>query len=295
MTYTARLDIGARIAYGHQEDSCMTRQASPRWHIDDLDFSKLATSAARDDENLFYLAACASFIESGADLYTANLVNYFRDDAEVYDWLRNHWEPEELQHGRALRSYVAHAWPEFEWEGAYRSFLDEYAKLCKVELLGPTRALEMASRCVVETGTATYYTALSRCTTEPVLRDLAARIAADEVNHYKYFYRFFRRYRELERVGRTRVLATLGRRTLELRSEDADCAIRHVARSRCPARANDKAYVSKVGAGMRASVRSNLNAGTTLKMLMRPLALPPPVQAAVQYPIEKFMDNVFLR
>jgi hypothetical protein len=187
------------------------------------DFSKIATACARDDDNLFHLATCASFIESGADLYTSNLVDYFRDDAEVFDWLRTQWEPEELQHGRALKSYVQHAWPDFDWDTAYRSFLDEYATYCKVELLAPTRALEMAARCVVETGTATYYTALARSTTEPVLRDLASRIAADEVSHYKHFYHFFRRYQEAERRGRARVLLTLGRRTLQLRSEDADC------------------------------------------------------------------------
>ncbi len=269
--------------------------ASPRWRVEDLDFSKVATDVARSDETLFYLATCASFVESGSDLYTANLVDYFRDDQEVFAWLRGQWEPEELQHGRALRSYVEHVWPEFDWETAYRSFLAEYATYCKVELLEPTRALEMAARCVVETGTATYYTAMAWGSAEPVLSDLASRIAGDEVNHYKHFFRFFRRYRDAERIGRVRVLRTIGRRTLELKSEDADCAIRHVARVRAPQSAADKAYLRRIGASMSAVVRKNLKPATTLKMLMRPLALPPPMQAAVQYPIEKFMDHVFLR
>ncbi|MET0542091.1 MAG: ferritin-like domain-containing protein [Variovorax sp.] len=273
----------------------MANGASPRWRIDDLDFSSVDIDSARGNETLFYLAACASFIESGSDLYTDNLTDYFRDDPEVFDWLRGQWEPEELQHGKALRSYVEHVWPEFEWSRAYRSFLAEYANYCKVELLAPTQALELAARCVVETGTATYYTALARSSTEPVLRNLAARIAADEVNHYKHFLRFFRRYRAAEALGRARVLTTLGRRTLELRSEDADCAIRHVARVRRPARANDKRYVRGVGAEMRAAVRRNLQAGTTLKMLIRPLELPARMESVVQYPIEKFMNSVFLR
>lgn len=136
--------------------------------------------------------ACASFVESGSDLYTQNLVDFFRGDDEVTAWLTHQWEAEELQHGRALRAYVSHVWPEFDWEGAYRSFLEEYATYCKVELLAPTRGLELAARCVIETGTASYYRALARSTTEPVLRDLASRIAADEVSHYKHFYRFFR-------------------------------------------------------------------------------------------------------
>ncbi len=59
----------------------------------------------------------------------------------------------------------------------------------------------MTARCVVETGTATYYRAMARSTDEPVLQDLATRIATDEVNHYKHFYRFFRCYREQEKLS----------------------------------------------------------------------------------------------
>lgn len=266
-----------------------------RWRIEDLDFSRIALDQARADETLFYLACSASFIESGSHLYTRNLIDFYRGDREVTDWLAEHWEPEELQHGRALRAYVRRVWPEFDWEPAYRSFMEEYARYCKVELLGPTRGLEMAARCVVETGTATYYGAVSRATSEPVLKDLASRIARDEVNHYKHFYRFFRHYREQEGLGRGRVLATLGRRTMELKSEDADCAIRHIAKARAPERAAAVDYLRRVSAGMNREVRVHLSPGATLKMLMRPLELPARVQAAVEYPIRQFMQRVFLR
>jgi len=269
--------------------------ADAHWTVEDLDFSRIALDRVRPDENLFYLVASASFIESGSDLYTHNLVDFFRGDEEVTAWLSNHWESEELQHGRALRAYVEYVWPEFEWEAAYRDFLEEYATYCKVELLAPTRGLEMSARCVVETGTATYYKAMARSTDEPVLRDLASRIATDEVNHYKHFYGFFRRYREQEKLGRIRVLGTIGRRTMELKSEDADCAIRHVVRARSPERANDAAYVRALSARMNRTVRTHLSPGATLKMLMRPLELPTRVQRVVQYPIQQFMQHVFLR
>jgi rubrerythrin len=266
-----------------------------RWKIEDLDFSRMALDQVRADETLFYMAGAASFIESGTRLYAQNLAAYFEGDAEVVSWLRDQWEPEELQHGSALRAYVHHAWPEFDWESAYRSFLDEYATYCKVELLAPTRALEMAARCVVETGTATYYRALARSTDEPVLRELGNRIASDEVNHYKHFYGFFRRYREQEGVGRARVLAAISRRTLELKSEDADCAIRHLAKAHAPERAGDAAYIQQMSSRMSGIVRRNLKPATTLKMLMRPLELPATVQAMVQYPITQLMQHVFLR
>ncbi|RRH89805.1 ferritin-like domain-containing protein [Variovorax beijingensis] len=273
----------------------MAGQEAAHWKIEDLDFSRIARAEVRRDENLFYLVACASFIESGSDLYTQNLVDFFRGDDEVTAWLTDRWEAEELQHGRALRAYVSHVWPEFDWEGAYRGFLEEYATYCKVELLAPTRGLELTARCVIETGTASYYRALARSTAEPVLRDLASRIAADEVSHYKHFYRFFRRYRQEEGLGRFRVLGTIGRRTLELKSEDADCAIRHVVRARTPERAADTAYIQQLSARMNSTVRTHLSPGATLKMLMRPLELPAGVQAVVQYPIRQFMEHLFLR
>jgi len=153
----------------------------------------------------------------------------------------------------------------------------------------------MTARCVVETGTATYYRAMARSTDEPVLQDLATRIATDEVNHYKHFYRYYRRYREEEKLGRLRVLGTIGRRTLELKSEDADCAIRHVVRTRSPERADDIAYVQRLSADMNGTIRTHLSPGTTLKMLMRPLELPAKVQTVIQYPIRQFMEHVFLR
>jgi hypothetical protein len=273
----------------------MAGHEATHWKVEDLDFSRIAVDQVRPDENLFYLVASASFIESGSDLYTRNLVDFFRGDDEVTTWLDEHWEAEELQHGKALRAYIAHVWPDFDWETAYRGFLDEYAGFCKVELLAATRGLELSARCVVETGTASYYRALARCTTEPVLRDLAGRIAADEVSHYKHFYRFFRRYRVQEGLGRLRVLRTIGRRTLELKSEDADCAVRHAVRVRAPERAADSAYVAQLGRRMNSSIRTHLSAGATLKMLMRPLELPARVQTVVQYPIRQLMTHVFLR
>jgi hypothetical protein len=91
------------------------------------------------------------------------------------------------------------------------------------------------------------------------------------------------------------VLGTIGRRTLELKSEDADCAIRHVVHSRSPGRAGDTAFVQALSARMNRTVRTNLSAGATLKMLMRPLELPSGLQAVIQFPIRQFMEHVFLR
>jgi rubrerythrin len=272
-----------------------TRQEKKHWSVEDIDFSRIDLARARPDEDLFYLVACASFVECGSDLYTHNLVQYYQGDPEVEQWLREQWEQEELQHGAALRAYVAHVWPEFDWERAYRGFLEEYSQYCKVELLEPTRAQELAARCVVETGTSTYYRALARATDEPVLKHLAGLIANDEVNHYKHFYQYFRRYRRQEKVGRSRVFGTLSRRTLELKSEDADCAIRHVARVYKPELAADPARLKELASRMSRTVRVNLKPEATIKMIMRPLELPAMLQAVIEFPLRQFMQRVLLR
>ena len=46
----------------------------------------------------------------------------------------------------------------------------------------------MIARCVVESGTSSYYSAMRDATEEPVLQEIAGRIAADEYRHYKLFY-----------------------------------------------------------------------------------------------------------
>src|SRR5437660_1329101 len=150
------------------------------WSIEDIPYETLARASVRDDRRLFDIVASASFIEITSDLYTRNLVEFFASDREVAEWLEQHWQREELQHGAALRKYVETAWPDFDWEAAYRIFLADYGPTCTVERLAGTRALEMASRCVIETGTATFYRALSNLSREPVLKRLAGEISADE-------------------------------------------------------------------------------------------------------------------
>ena len=210
------------------------------WRIEDIDFGRLDSSLVKDDERLFYLLASASFVESGASLYTRNLIDYYRHDSDACAWLSNHWEGEELQHGRALRTYVQAAWPDFDWQGGYARFIVDYGALCRMDELEPTHALELAARCVVETGTATYYRMLCEAAREPVLRQILDHIRRDEVRHFKYFYRFFLAHRGAENTSRRRIAVALLRRGLESTDEDGYCAFRHAYQTRHPQRVDVK-------------------------------------------------------
>ena len=114
------------------------------WSIQEIAYDSIDIARVRENRTLFYLVASASFVESGSDLYAGNLAQYYADRPETAHWLIRHWEREELQHGRALRSYVEAVWPEFDWERGYARFFDE----CNAsEGVGRARVLKaLASR-----------------------------------------------------------------------------------------------------------------------------------------------------
>lgn len=255
------------------------------WTLDSIDFARIDTGRIRANDDLMCLLCASAFIESGSDLYTHNLVRHYDGDSEVQTWLSDHWEHEELQHGRALATYVQHVWPDFDWDAAFRSFFDEYSTVCTAEELEPSRNLEMAARCVVETGTATLYRAIHENTDEPVLKDLTRRIKSDEVRHYSYFYRYFRKYQAGQPEGRLKVLRTLVRRLREISNEDGDIALRHVFKFRHPEYLVDKPTFRRVSNRIYGFVRHNLSAQMAVKMLIKPLDLPPRLNAGVQPPL----------
>ncbi len=199
-----------------------------RWRHENLAWNGIDRAAMKNQRFLFYLLAIASFVEITTDLYTRNLIDYYAGDDAVQDWLANGWEPEEMQHGRALRRYVTTVWSDFDWDGTYRRFFEEYRECCRVELLGPTRALEMARRCIVETGTCSYYTMIRRLSPCPVLAELARNICTDEAGHYRHFHTYYERYREAEKPSRPTIMKTLWQRIREINGEDGYIAFKHV-------------------------------------------------------------------
>lgn len=251
--------------------------ARRHWSLDDIPWQSIDRDAASRSEALFYMVAAASLMESATDLYTANLIEHFASDPEITSWLRDYWLPEELQHGRALRRYVETAWPDFSWEAVRVRFIDEFRPFCD-EALEASCSLEMASRCVVETGTASFYTGLSRASPDPVLSLLARRIASDEVRHYKHFYRFFRKYREIEQPRRSAVAPALWRRLKMTGGEDRLIVLKHVHAARHPRAHFDAGVYRQVRRQSRMLMRRHFPIEMGVRMLLKPLALGPRAQ-----------------
>ena len=252
-----------------------------RWTLADIPYALVPRQPGPEAGEMFYLVAAASLMEAATDIYTSNLIDFFADDAEVALWLEAYWLPEELQHGQALRRYVETAWPDFDWEAAFRGFHPEFVEICKKDGLERQRSLEMASRCVVEMGTASYYTTLSRASPEPVLALLARHIVEDEVRHYKHFYRYYKKYRPIEQPGRAAVWGALWRRLRMTDGGDSFAAVKHVHQTHFPGSRFDARDYRDARARVRTTVGRQFPHAMSVKMLLRPLGLRPGLARAL--------------
>lgn len=267
------------------------------WRVEDIDFHRINRKLAIANEDLLLLLCVASFAESGSSLYASNLVRFFEHDAEITEWLAKRWQHEELQHGRALKAYIRYVWPEFDWDTAFKHFFADYARICTFEALEKTRALEMVTRCVIETGTATLYQALHTCSDEPILKEITHYIRTDEVRHYKYFFKYFKKYQAIERNSRLAIFGALARRVTEIKHDDTEIALGYVYKFRYPdeAEASNRKRFRQINARVNALVRHHFPAEMCIKMLLKPLDLPPRLQTVIYYPLAKLTQYLFLR
>jgi hypothetical protein len=244
-----------------------------RWRLADIDLSGI-DARHRDDTTLFYLLVGASFVESGSELYTRNLLTYYRDDAAIADWLSNEWEGEELQHGAALRAYVAALWPHFDWQQAYGRFFAEYSLAASPEAFEATPYLELAARCMIETGTSSLYRMLHAYAQEPVLKQILGNIRDDEVRHYKHFLGFVRAAQR--RAGRRpfSVAVAIARRVRESRSDDTWIAFRHAYEVNNPGRGCERSDFARWNREVQGIVRGAFPFRMAAEMLVAPLSLP---------------------
>ena len=249
--------------------------AQQRWTLDTIDWQALRRDAVVDNEPIFYLITAASFVETSTDLYTRNLIDYFAADDEITQWLQQHWLPEELQHGRALRRYVELAWPDFDWERVYARFQPEFTEQCREDGVEPSRSREMASRCIVEMGTASYYRTLSRMTDCPVLTSIGKYISEDEVRHYKHFYRYLRKYQPRERQRRGGIGLACWNRLRMIDGADSRIAMRHIYTERHPGRVFDEQIYRNLRRGSRDLIRPHFPHRMCVQMLLKPLNLGP--------------------
>jgi len=168
------------------------------WTLDDVRWS--AFDASKVEPKLLAAVKAASLVEYNAPDYVTYLKRVFKDaDPRTLDDIER-WGEEETQHGLALGRWAEMADPSFNLEEAFARFRAGYkpphfASNDTNSVRGSLRG-EMIARCVVESGTSSFYSAVREGTDEPVLKEIAGRIAADEFRHYKLFFETLNRQDE---------------------------------------------------------------------------------------------------
>jgi rubrerythrin len=166
------------------------------WTLDSINWA--AFDRSKIDPELVKVVRSAALVEFGGRHYADYLCNVFADDAEFCQVARD-WALEEVQHGAALGKWATLVDPSYDLEAKYSEFRKGYSLDTSVNSsVRGSRAGELVARCMVETGTSSYYTAMAEKTDEPVLKEICQHIAADELRHYKLFYTHLKRYLEKE-------------------------------------------------------------------------------------------------
>jgi rubrerythrin len=180
------------------------------WTLDDIPWERF--ERAKLDPELVRIVKAASLVEHNGAAYAHHLCRIFAGDPEFQETARR-WGEEEMQHGRALARWAEFANPGFDFDAAFARFQAGFrGDFDNAQSRRGSRAGEMVARCVVEIGTSAYYSALREAAQEPVLREICRHIAADELRHYRLFYKNLDRVLAQEPIGRlARLRIALGR------------------------------------------------------------------------------------
>ncbi len=169
------------------------------WTLDDIPWDRF--DPAKVDPEILRIVKAASLVEQNGGDYAQYLCGVFSDDA-LFKEAALHWGVEEIQHGQALGRWAQLADPSFDHQAACARFTAGFrVDLGAKASVRGSRAGELVARCIVETGTSSYYTALAEASDEPVLKAICRRVAADELRHYKLFLTHLERYLAAEGLG----------------------------------------------------------------------------------------------
>lgn len=180
------------------------------WSLNDIPWDSF--DASRVDPDIVPIVKAASVVEYNAEDYRHYLNNVLDDDGRTRVAIRQ-WSLEEIQHGSALGKWAELADPAFSFDRSYQCFVDNFTFPLDVsQSVRGSRVGELVARCMVETGTSSFYSALGDATDEPVLKEICRRIAEDEFAHYQMFYAQMRRYLKDEDLSlRERLRVAFGR------------------------------------------------------------------------------------
>lgn len=195
------------------------------WTLETIAWDRF--DASKVDPGIMRNIKAAAVVERNGGDYAIYLGRVFADDPPFVA-LVDAWAAEEVQHGMALGRWAELADPTWDFDRAFARFRAGYRLPLEVSAsVRGSQAGEMMARCVVETGTSSYYSALKDAVEEPVLKQICGHVAADEFRHYKLFFDHMHRCLERDRLGIWQRLRIGWRRLAE--SEDDELAYAYFA------------------------------------------------------------------
>ena len=130
------------------------------WSMNDVAWDSF--DASRVDPDIVPLVKAAAMVEKNGLDYAVYLGRVFRDDPD-FRQAREYWAVEEVQHGDALGKWAALADPGWDFDAAFERYRNGYKLPLDADAsIRGSRTGELIARCMVETGTSSYYTALGR-------------------------------------------------------------------------------------------------------------------------------------
>ena len=209
------------------------------WTMDDVPWDRF--DASKVDPEMVKIIKAAAMVEYNAHDYASHVGTIFTDD-QIFQAELEQWAKEETQHGAVLGRWAEMADPTFQFKKAFKAFVDGYkiSTVANTSVRG-SRSGELVARCIVETGTSNYYTALAEATEEPVLKFICRQIAGDEHRHYKLFLQTLDRYLAEDGLNRLDRLKIGISRIAE--SEDDELAYAYYAANEAGRAANDNSSV----------------------------------------------------
>ncbi len=241
------------------------------WRIEEIDWARF--DRVRVDPDIIPLVKAAAMVERNGTDYAAYLNGVFQDDP-AFRAAADNWAVEEVQHGDALGRWAMLADPGWDYAAAFARYRAGF----KIDVTADasirgSRTGELIARCMVETGTSSYYSALGEATEEPVLKSICKQIAADEFRHFKLFYDHMRRYLARENLSFVQRLRIAAGRITE--SEDDELAFAFHCGNESPAQAYDHArcLAAYMGGAMAFYRFRHVERG--MGMIFKAVGLPP--------------------
>ena len=151
------------------------------WRLDEVAWDRF--DAGKLDPAVVPLVKAAAMVERNGGDYGVYLNRVFADDPD-FRAAADRWAAEEVQHGDALGRWAMLADPAWDYDAAFARYRAGYQlPLSATASVRGSRTGELIARCMVETGTSSYYSALAEAAAEPVLRQICKKSAADEFRH----------------------------------------------------------------------------------------------------------------